>query len=348
MSPKYDSVRLVSGSWPPEICGVGDFMANVSEALTQAGVKVVRTTLNRRGFATAWALLIGSHLRRSERLYMSYPTEGYGKSLWPFLLAFGSRRRIVLHIHEYGSKNRYCRLLLRRFQRMQRIFFSNAADFQRYMSDCGLQVDQPRTREWRVIPTPSNIPISASGGSRDPGRVKVVHFGQIRPHKGLEQLALAFKALQCDPHIDRLVMGGVPNGYEAYADSISDTFSKTCTQVKLNRTPEEISEEFANADIGVFAFPDGADERRGSLIAAMAHGVLCITTHSSRTPFDIMNATIGVEVQSEAAGAQAIADAVRSAVSMLGSAANLLRVDLAKSAGVKASFNGVAQQIIAA
>lgn len=323
-------------------------MANISKALTQAGVNVMRTTLTRRGFATAWSLLIGSYLRRDETIYISYPTEGYGKSLWPFLLAFGSRYRVVLHMHEYGSKNRYCRFLLRRFQRMHRIFFSNAEDFQRYLSDCGLRADQPRTKAWCVVPTPSNIPISATADGRDSGRIKVVHFGQIRPHKGLEQLALAFDALQCAPKLERLLMGGVPNGYESYAAVISDTFSKSSTQVKLNRTPEEISEEFANAQIGVFAFPDGADERRGSLVAAMAHGVLCITTHSARTPDAIKAATIGIEVQPEGAGAQAIVDAVRRAAATLDSAENLHRVELAKSVGAKASFNGIAQQIIAA
>lgn len=348
MSREFKSVRLVSGSWPPEICGVGDFMANVSKALMQAGVKIKKTTLTRRGFATAWSLLIGSYLRSEETIYISYPTEGYGKSLWPFLLAFGSHRRVVLHMHEYGSKNRYCRFLLRRFQRMRRVFFSNAEDFQRYLSDCGLRADQPHTKEWRVVPTPSNIPISAAVGGRDSGRIKVVHFGQIRPHKGLEQLSLVFDALQGDPKFERLLMGGVPHGYEPYAAAIADTFSKSRTQVKLNRTAVEISEELANAQIGVFAFPDGADERRGSLVAAMAHGVLCITTHTARTPDAIKAATIGIEVQPEAAGAQSITDAVRHAAATLDSAENLHRIELAKSTCAKASFSGIAQQIIAA
>ena len=64
MSRSFASVRLVSGSWPPEICGVGDFMANVAKALTQTGVNVVRSTLTRRSVATALSLLLGSHLRR--------------------------------------------------------------------------------------------------------------------------------------------------------------------------------------------------------------------------------------------------------------------------------------------
>jgi glycosyltransferase involved in cell wall biosynthesis len=325
---------------------VGDFMANISKALTRAGINVVRTTLTRHGFVTAVALMIRSHICPEETVYISYPTEGYGKSMWPFLLAIGSHRRIVLHLHEYGSKNRYCRFLLRRFQNMRRVFFSNAEDFQRFVSDCGLRPDHPRIVEWQVVPTPSNIPITATADHRDLDRLRVVHFGQIRPNKGLEQLAAAFDFLHSEPQLDRLLMGGVPKGYEAYAAAISDTFSKSGTKVRLNRTPEEISEVFANAQIGVFPFPDGADERRGSLIAAMAHGVLCVTTHSARTPDAIKAATIGIEVKPENVGAQAIADAVRCAAATISSRENMHRIVLAKSLGAKVSFSGIAQIII--
>ncbi len=337
---------MVSGSWPPDICGVGDFMANVSKALSQAGVEVVRSTLTRHGFLTAVALMIRSHLRSDETVYISYPTEGYGKSIWPFLLALGSHRRIVLHLHEYGSKNRYCRFLLRRFQNMRRVFFSNAEDFRRFVSDCGLRPDHPSIVQWQVVPTPSNIPITATADHRDLDRLKVVHFGQIRPHKGLEQLTAAFDTLHNEPWLDFVLMGGVPKGYESYAAAISDTFSKSGTQVKLNSSPEEISEVFANAQIGVFPFPDGADERRGSLIAAMAHGVLCVTTHSDRTPDAIKAATIGIEVQPEMVAAQAIAEAIRRAATTISSKENMHRVLLAKSLGANVSFGGIAKLII--
>lgn len=335
------TVRLVSGSWPPEICGVGDFMANVSKALTHAGMHVVRSTLKRRSVATVLSLLVGSHLRREEIVYISYPTEGYGKSLLPFLLALGSRLRVVLHIHEYGSKNRYCRFLLRRFKRMTRLFFSNADDFQRYLADCGLDADSPRVAEWRVVPTPSNIPVSADLDRRNPVQVKVVHFGQIRPHKGLEQLTHTLGSLE-GQQIERLVIGGVPVGYEAYAQDIAEQFRRTGVQVRLNLTPEQISEELASSHVGVFAFPDGADERRGSLIAAMAHGVLCITTHSVRTPQAIKDATIGVDAASSVAPSLAL----QSAIAGLHGEESRRKIQRARELGAKSSFHGIAEQLV--
>ena len=316
-------------------------MANVSKALTHAGMHVVRSTLKRRSVATSLSLLVGSHLNREEIVYISYPTEGYGKSLLPFLLAFGSRLRVVLHIHEYGSKNRYCRFLLRRFKCMTRLFFSNADDFRRYLADCGMTADSPQVAEWRIVPTPSNIPVSAELDRLNPVRMKVVHFGQIRPHKGLEQLIHTLGSLE-NQQTERLVIGGVPVGYEAYALDIAEQFRCTGVQVRLNLTPEQISEELASAHVGVFAFPDGADERRGSLIAAMAHGVLCVTTHTARTPQEIKDATIGFD----AASGELSPVALQSVIAELHSEVNRRKVQLARELGAKSSFHGIARQLV--
>ncbi len=344
-SSEFSRIMLVSGSWPPAICGVGDFMYRMWDELTRSGHIVDRLTLSPGDLSAAvraWAASFG----RNRLVYISYPTEGYGKSLLPFLLSLGDRRKVVLHIHEYSSKNRYCRLLLRRFQRMERLFFSNREDYLRYVSDCGLSTDSPEVAEWRVMPTPSNIPVTTSERFRNPTRVKVVHFGQIRPLKGLERLTEVMDFLH-DEAVDRLVIGGVPKGYETYASEISERFTRAGVTVKLNLTPEQISHELASAHVGIFAFPDGADERRGSLIAAMAHGVLCVTTHSGRTPQSLKDATIGIEIE-DRSPAGALASALRKAVAEADSEVNRQRVALSRKIGIEASFSGIAEQLLQA
>lgn len=343
MPSEYSHVTLVSGSWPPAICGVGDFMHRTWEELNRSGHAAEKLTLERGDLSAslrAWA----TSFRRDRLVYVSYPTEGYGKSLLPFLLALGDRRKVVLHMHEYRSKNRYCRFLLRRFQRMHRLFFSNREDYQRYVSDCGLSADSPKVAGWRVVPTPSNIPVTVSDGLRNPHRVKIVHFGQIRPLKGLEDLVKVMEALQNEP-VERVVLGGVPKGYESYAREITQRFAQSGVTVKLNLTPEEISQQLASSHVGLFAFPDGADERRGSLIAAMAHGVLCVTTHSGRTPQPLRSATIGVEVE-DGPVAEELAIALRRAVYEANSAGNRERVELSRQIGVEASFRGLVEQLL--
>jgi len=186
---------------------VGDFMNNIAIAIAQNGIPVIRKTLRRYSIATAIRLLIESYLCRNDLIYISYPTEGYGKSLLPFLLAFGSRKRVIIHLHEYSSKNRYCRFLLRFFMRMNKIYFSNTYDFDRYLFDCKIYSDSFHTVDWKVISSPSNIPVTASLGRRTYETVKVIHFGQIRPNKGLEEILSIFSSLD-GKLVDRVLIGG--------------------------------------------------------------------------------------------------------------------------------------------
>jgi glycosyltransferase involved in cell wall biosynthesis len=343
MHSKPSRLILVSGSWPPVICGVGDFMNLMWKELAQSGYAPERLTL-RPGNLNVSLRALAASFGHNRLIYISYPTEGYGKSLLPFLLAFGDHRNVVMHIHEYSSKNRYCRFLLRRFQRMDRLFFSNRVDYQNYVFDCRLSSNSPKVAGWAVTPTPSNIPLTAIEGMRSTTRVKIVHFGQIRPNKGLEELVKVMGSLQ-DVSAERLVIGGIPKGYEVYATEISRLFSHVGVKVRFNLTSEQISQELASAHVGAFAFPDGADERRGSLIAAMAHGVLCVTTHSGRTPQPLKDATIGIPIVGVST-AEAMADALRRAVAEVNIESNRLKVTLSRQIGSKASFRGIAEQLM--
>ncbi len=325
-------------------------MAHAADAVAERGVRVERVSLGRWSLSTAFALLAGSHLRRRGLVYMSYPTEGYGKSLLPFLLALGARRSVVLHIHEYTSKNRYCRFLLRRFNRMRRIYFSNAPDHEQFIRDCGLADQAGRTEGWQVLPTPSNIPVTATREERrDGGPLRIVHFGQIRPLKGLETLAEAFRLLAFTPSIELTLVGGVPRGYEDYARGIAATFRQAGARVLLDLPVDRLSQALAESDIGVFWFPDGADERRGSLAAAMAHGILCITTHSQRTQAALRAATVGIDLDARAdatCDSERIADAVRAVIGE-GSTERLTAIAQAgQRLARSASFEGIARRLM--
>ena len=343
MKRYIDKIFVVSGSWPPAICGVGDFMHQMHNELMYLGYRVHAKTLGRRDPLTALRLVAASY-HDNQMVYLSYPTEGYGKSLWPFLLALGCRTGVVVHIHEYGSKNKYARFLLRRFQRLERIYFSNEKDFKRYLVDCGWQGNEPHVSGWRVMPSPSNISVSAVKQKSTGSLPNVVHFGQIRPNKGLEQLLAVFQLL--DPSlIQCTVVGGVPAGYEGFADELASQFQAVGAITKINLSSTDISQALSNAQIGIFPFPDGADERRGSLIAALAHGVLCITTHSERTPKSIKDATVGVDIYGEALERR-LADAILAAASDLNSLENLRRLEKGLEIGRNSSFPQIASALM--
>jgi glycosyltransferase involved in cell wall biosynthesis len=343
MTRAPNKIFLVSGSWPPAVCGVGDFMDQMYNELKRLSCGVSMVTLGRRDLITAFRLVAASY-HDNNLIYMSYPTEGYGKSLWPFLLTLGSRSAVVVHIHEYSSKNKYARFLLRQFKRLRRLYFSNEHDIKRYIEDCGLCHDSPIVAEWRVMPSPSNIPVSGTRAKSFSSLPNLVHFGQIRPHKGLERLPAVFELL--DPGLLKcFVVGGVPIGYAEFARSLILRLQSVGVFTKLNLSPAEISQTLADTQIGVFPFPDGADERRGSLIAALAHGVLCVTTHSERTPNFIKEATIGVSFCEETLERR-LADAILEAVTNLESPENLERVEKGREIGRNSSFRHIAHALI--
>jgi glycosyltransferase involved in cell wall biosynthesis len=180
------------------------------------------------------------------------------------------------------------------FKNCKAIYFSNQSDLNQYQEDTGLKMG--KVYNWYVVPTPSNIlPCCQNNHNRDV--IQLVHFGQIRPNKGLEQVLLLFQMLSNDKtyKVNLKLVGGIPKGYDEYANEIVKQFINIGVETKLNLTSKELSNELSNSDYGVFIFPDGADERRGSLIAALAHEVICFTNYSNRTPLELRSITIGVD-----------------------------------------------------
>ena len=283
---------MISGSWPPDVCGVGDYMHNLARALENIDVSIKRVSLKRYDLLTLMKTLIVFFLDKNSRLFLSYPTEGFGKSILPFVFCILNRDRVIIHIHEYTSKNKYCRFLLRLYRRMSVVYFSNKNDMDAYLKDTRTN----NGSRWRVIPSPSNIAVAYDCSSKKNN--KIIHFGQIRPNKGIEVVYDVFSFLSQNGDFHLCLIGAVPVGYEEYADKIRRNFESIGCSVSFNLSADAISKELADSNYGLFPFPDGADDRRGSLNAALNHNVVCLTTYSDRTSVGIKKATYGVDISS--------------------------------------------------
>lgn len=291
---KKDTIYFVSGTWPPMICGVGDFMHNLSKKITEYGISVKDITFKKYSIGVfVKILIILTFSKKKNLVYIAYPTEGYGKSILPFCFSFFYRDKIIVHIHEYSSKNKYCRFLLRLFKKNKFLYFSNEHDMNSFKHDCQLDISLPSG--WRLMPSPSNIPISYNNNIRCNN--KLIYFGQIRPNKGLELVLSICSKLKENSDIEISVIGGVPTGYEEYALNLQKSFNNLGIEIKFNLPIESISYQLSSAKFGLFPFPDGADERRGSLIAALEHNLHCFTTYSMKTSEDLKGITFGVDVE---------------------------------------------------
>jgi glycosyltransferase involved in cell wall biosynthesis len=158
-----------------------------------------------------------------------------------------------------------------------------------------------RTAPWalsrsEVIPLASNIPF-LSAGERDPNRV--VYFGLIRPRKGLEEFLKAAR-LGNQTALRFRIVGAPDPRHVDYFEALRKAHEDLAVTWIVGRDASEVAEELASATYAYLPFPDGASERRGSLLSVMGNGVVTLTTRGRHTPEDMWPAAVFVRDPEEA------------------------------------------------
>jgi polysaccharide biosynthesis protein PslF len=166
----------------------------------------------------------------------------------------------------------------------------------------------------------------------------VVHLGFLNRSKGLETLLDAMVRLRGEGRRTRLLLVGAEAGtsdpsnraYEAEIARRLDVLELSGLVVRLPQVaPAVASAYLLAADAAAFAFRDGASLRRGSLLAALAHG---LPTVSTRRPGARATATVAAEDR-----ALALAAGVASSGVARGDRRRRLAGDRRPAAGVDAA-----------
>ncbi|HZU06199.1 MAG TPA: glycosyltransferase family 4 protein [Chloroflexota bacterium] len=154
---------------------------------------------------------------------------------------------------------------------------------------------RPAGRYW--IPIGSNLAVAPPPGydrrawrraaGADDTTFLVVHLGFLNPSKGLETLFDALVRLHTQGRRVRLLLVGAEAGTtnaanRAYARALARRLAAPPLDGLVQRRPvlppAEASGYLLAADAAAFPFTDGASLRRGSLLAALAHGLPCVST----------------------------------------------------------------------
>jgi glycosyltransferase involved in cell wall biosynthesis len=289
------TILMVSGSWPPEVCGVGDYTERLCRELEVNGISVVR-------FADAGLSQIYSRgaVRRAmetdcDLVHIQYPTAGYGRSYTPAALPVSVRDKpVVVTLHEYSVFRWYRRAWFATYARhcAARIFTTDEERllFQQRFPERG-GIDD-------TIEIGSNIPM-APGGPRDPNRV--LYFGLIAPNKGIEAfLALSEQARAARSHLTFEMIGAVQDRHRAYAEGILRRASACGVQLSIDIPDDAVAQRLATAAYAYLPFPDGASGKRGTLAAAIVNGLIVVTRHSAITPQWMATATLDAHGPAEA------------------------------------------------
>lgn len=307
-------VGLVTGEYPPDQGGVGDFTQQLGRALTRLGhqVHVVTTTgegapdadlvVHRAVSGWRWgcwrAVLEVAQRERLDVLDIQYQAAAY--RMHPaihFVPRRTERPPVVVTFHDLRVPYLFpkagplrwqaLRLLMRR---CDGIIVTNQEDYLR------LEGVVPPSR-LGLIPIGSNIPLALpSGYDRNAERARwglssgdllLGYFGFLNESKGAEELirALALLVARGFP-VHLLMVGGRVGSSDptnrADAARIESLIAQLGLQERVHWTgytsPQEVSAGLVATDVCVLPYRDGVSFRRGTLHACLTHGRAVVTT----------------------------------------------------------------------
>jgi glycosyltransferase involved in cell wall biosynthesis len=308
-------VLVVCPTYPPNDvpCGVGDFTGVLAAHLVARGAAVtVAASTRYAGPATGgvsvvriaerWdqqgvgRLVALARRERPDVINVQYTPELYGRGPWlkalPAWLALRRGPAVVVTAHTlvggYPSARWLAPLLLAPARRI----IAPSPEVARLIAR-RMPMFRARLRE---IPIGANIPVGP--GPRDVVRARVraglgllpdapliAHFGFVYPGKGIETLLGAARRLRERGVPFTLVMvgGGWP-GADAYPAALQASAQANglgeAVRWQGHVDAAAVDALLTAADAGAFPYDDGIAARRGTLIAALTHGLATVSTQA--------------------------------------------------------------------
>ncbi|MFV9503639.1 MAG: glycosyltransferase family 4 protein [Oscillochloridaceae bacterium umkhey_bin13] len=256
-----------------------------------------------------WSALIKVlHDVRPSWLHIQYQTGAYamqpGINLLPWRLrGLAERPRMAVTFHDLLVPYLFPKAgPLRRWVNRRLASDCDAVVATNRADQNGLRQLAPRGPTPHLIPIGSNIaPTPPPGYERRawrldqgvaPNELLVAYFGLLATSKGVDVLVEALAQLERPWRL--VLIGGAATAPEdrAYAAQVQARISALGLQARLiipGHLPDDlVSAHLLAADCVALPFRDGASFRRGSLLAALAHGCPVVTT----TPADPTDATV--------------------------------------------------------
>jgi glycosyltransferase involved in cell wall biosynthesis len=277
---------MVSPAAPEGVDGIRDYTVRLCQALSAAGAEVhdlaTRFPSRRPGVSELVALRRLVAALQPCVVHVQHPS-AYRFNFAPQALSLLGRG--VVTVHEASVHGRLLgRLKLAPYAlRSHRLIFTS--DYERACA-----------RRWFpwLDGRSTTIPLAANvmGGATPTARtVDVAYFGIIRPHKGIEDfLRLSELARAGGESWTVRLVGNAADWSSRYGALVGRRAREAGVQWLSGLDHDAAATALAQARVAYLPFPDGASERRGSLLAAFENGLAVVTTVGNQTPGDIRNA----------------------------------------------------------
>ena len=255
-------------------CGVADYSARLATALGEAGVEVELLTPDGWRLRSTRAVRATVAAVGADVVHLQYPTAGYRTSLGPHLLSL-VEPPTVLTLHEASQAHPLRQAsLLALLARPGWVVFTTAAE----RDHVGRRLPWVRRRS-SVIPIGSTIPAIGGAGNGDrPREDRIVYFGLLTPEKGLDDVVALAELARERPGTRVLVVGRPEPRSLDLPDRLRAQAADLPLDWALDLDAPDVAELLATSAVGYLPFPDGASERRSSLLALLVNGVATLTT----------------------------------------------------------------------
>lgn len=276
-SPSPLRVALITGAPLAGRCGIHDYVGQLASALATADGLDAEVVSHEDWSPRGVRRLLGRvRALRPDILHIQYPMIVGWRSLGPHSLGFLMSTPQVVTLHEFSSFDRLRRASMGAFAvSAKRIVLTTDFERARFLGMF------PRAEaKTAVIPIGSNVPFLPP---RPGGEVTVIHFGQIKPGRGLEDFLRVARIAARTGAVWRFKVVGAPVTWAA--DFVAGMQAQTeggNVEWSVNLGDADAADALRSADVAYLPYPDGVSERRGSLIAALGNGLPVVTT---RGPF---------------------------------------------------------------
>ena len=281
-------IAVVTGSYPPETCGIGDYTGRLAASLTRLEVAVEVVRQDSWHLGNLPSVVRAIRLARPDVVHIQYPTAGFGWHLTPQFLSLIVPS--VVTLHEVSEAHLVRKLSLYPFSlRSDRVIFTTS--FER---DYAVRRAPWIAKRTTVIPIGSNIVTGREGQERSLS--DIVYFGFFRPRKGIEEVLELSRLIQERKLPFRVRMIGKPFPVSSpYFEDLLVRSRNLPVDWDSDLDDLQVADLLSRTAFAYMPFPDGASGRRGSLLALLANGVATLTTRGPQTPSSLEGAVQFVE-----------------------------------------------------
>ena len=300
-------VCMITGAFPPAVCGVGDYanllIEHLSEmkdievsVITSRGYNLkpqyckVYDIIENWTFTELGKILEVIRASKPDIVHIQYPTDQYKKNtminILPLLLkAMGFK--VVITIHEYSYFGLKYRIRnLPNLSAADRIIVADPVYIKHIC-----RVLPFKRKKICYIPIFSNIPVTRLTESdklelrskvAEEGTIILGFFGFINEKKGFEHILTAVKSIKDSGKKVKLLYIGEFKDDSEYHKSILGQISSQGLSENIISTgyldKSVVADYLSIVDCMVFPFMDGLSPRNGTFLAALNQGVNIITT----------------------------------------------------------------------